>query len=101
MENNSVFPNPFAYNEVEQKAYVSFFTQREASYKTVSDETFTGNGFNSFVYNEEAPTPQLKKIDGYKPASEVSGSTAGSEDTTEQAPDPEEEDEVLEPMPEE
>lgn len=90
MENNSVFPNPFAYNEIEQKEYVSFFTQREASYKTVSEETFTGNGFNSFVYNEEAPTPQLKKIDGYKPASEVSGGTTDSEDTTEQAPEPEE-----------
>lgn len=67
----NIFPHPFAYNEEEQRGYTSFYTQRKAEYTKPAETVFQGNAFNSFVYNDEAPTPQLAHIDGYKSAEEV------------------------------
>lgn len=67
----NIYPNPFSYNEEEQRAYKSFYTQREASYTKPSKEVYQGNGLTAFVYNDEAPTPQLAHIDGYKSKEEI------------------------------
>lgn len=63
--------NPFAYNEIEQRACKTFFEQREASYVDVPEPVFQGNEHLSFYHNYEAPTPQIKNVDGYKPKSEI------------------------------
>ena len=67
----NIFPHPFAYNEEEQRGYISFYTQRKAEYTKPAEEVFQGNEYNSFVYNEEAPTPQLAHVDGYKSKEEI------------------------------
>lgn len=67
----NVYPHPFAYNEEEQRSYTSFYTQRKASYTEPAETVFQGNEHNSFVYNEEAPTPNIAHIDGYKSKKEI------------------------------
>ena len=82
---NNVYPNPFAYGEIEQRYCKTFFEQREASYLEPMEPVFQGNGKLSFFDNFEAPTPQLGLVDGYKSAAEVSGGDAcdgGETDTT-------------------
>lgn len=39
-------------------------TQRNASYADSAEEEFINNGFDSFVENIEAPTPQIRRICG-------------------------------------
>lgn len=69
----NIYPNPFAYNEIEQKEYKSFYTQREASYTEPAKETYQGNGLTAFMYNEVAPTPNIAHVDGYKSKKEIEG----------------------------
>lgn len=69
---NNAYPNPFGWNENEQKEFVSYYTQRQASYKESAQETYTGNAHEAFYDNAEAYTPQLAEIDGYKSAKEIS-----------------------------
>lgn len=68
---NKVYPNPFAYNVKEQKAYKSFYTQRESSYTEPAESVYQGNEMMAFMYNIEAPTPQLARVDGYKSKKEL------------------------------
>lgn len=57
--------NPFEYNIIEQREYVSFYKQRNAKYKETSEQEFNINENKSFRENIEPPTPQIMEIDGY------------------------------------
>lgn len=72
MENKNIYPNPFGWDEIEQKVCKTFYEQREASYTEPMETVYQGNGKMAFVNNYEAPTPQLALVDGYKPKKEVS-----------------------------
>ena len=50
--------------DVKETEFKTIPSQRNATYNEVAEEEFTNNGFDSFVQNIEAPTPQLKKICG-------------------------------------
>ena len=63
--------SPFAYGEVEQRAINTFYKQRDAQYKEAAQEVYNGNEKEAFMYNVEAPTPQIKEVDGYKSAKEI------------------------------
>lgn len=68
---NTVYPNPFEYNEVEQKQCKTFYEQREASYKEPQKTIYQGNGNLAFMDNYQAPYPELAEIDGYKSEKEI------------------------------
>ena len=57
--------NPFEYNMIEQREYVSFYKQRNAKYKETAEQEFNINENQSFRENIEPPTPQIMEIDGY------------------------------------
>ena len=57
--------NPFEYNMIEQREYVSFYKQRNAKYKETAEQDFNINENESFRENIEPPTPQIMEIDGY------------------------------------
>lgn len=57
--------NPFEYNIIEQREYVSFYKQRNAKYKETAEQEFNINENQSFRENIEPPTPQIMEIDGY------------------------------------
>lgn len=65
---------PFAYNFETEGEFVSFMKQRNAKYKTPAEEDFNTediSGLDLFRNNIQAPTPQIKEIDGYDAASEI------------------------------
>lgn len=65
---------PFAYNFENEGEFVSFMKQRNAKYKTPAEEDFNTediSGLDLFRNNIQAPTPQIKEIDGYDAASEI------------------------------
>ena len=81
---------PFAYDDsfylytekeyAEKEKFVSFLTQREASYKTPAEEIYNNKHLSdselmkeSFRENIEPPTPQIKEVDGYKSKEEIEG----------------------------
>ena len=72
MENKNIYPNPFGWDEIEQKACNTFYEQRDASYIEPMEIVYQGNGKMAFVDNYEAPTPSLALVDGYKSKSELS-----------------------------
>ena len=57
--------NPFEYNMIEQREYVSFYKQRNAKYKEAAEQEFNIKENKSFRENIEPPTPQIMEIDGY------------------------------------
>jgi len=72
--------NPFAYDMEEGKEHISLMTQREASYKTPAEENFIPETLGDYPQfwavfrdNIEAPTPQIKELDGYKSEEEIEG----------------------------
>lgn len=67
----NIYPHPFAYNEEEQRAYTSFYTQRKASYIEPAETVYQGNAMMAFRDNYEAPTPNIAHIDGYKSRKEI------------------------------
>lgn len=73
MENNNknIYPNPFGWDEIEQRSCKTFYEQREAVRIEPMQEVYQGNGLLAFQDNYEAPTPQLAKVDGYKAESEL------------------------------
>ena len=72
MENKNIYPNPFGWNEIEQKSCKTFYEQREASYIEPMETVYQGNAKMAFVDNYEAPTPPLALVDGYKSKEELS-----------------------------
>lgn len=65
---------PFAYDFETEGEFVSFMKQRNAKYKTPAEEDFNTEditGLELFRNNIQAPTPQIKEIDGYDAASEI------------------------------
>lgn len=65
---------PFAYDFETEGEFVSFMKQRNAKYKTPAEEDFNTediSGLDLFRNNIQAPTPQIKEIDGYDAASEI------------------------------
>ena len=65
---------PFAYDFETDGEFVSFMKQRNAKYKTPAEEDFNTEDISSldlFRNNIQAPTPQIKEIDGYDAASEI------------------------------
>ena len=56
--------NPFEWGVREECKYISQPTQRNAKYNTPAQETFTGTAWGSFMYNEQAPSPQIKNVCG-------------------------------------
>ena len=75
---------PFAYDneyyvytekeEAEKEKFISFMTQRNASYKTPAEEVYNNKKltdeelmWESFRENIEPPTPQIKQVDGFEP----------------------------------
>lgn len=65
---------PFAYDFETEGKFVSFMKQRNAKYKTPAEEDFNTediSGLDLFRNNIQAPTPQIKEIDGYDAASEI------------------------------
>lgn len=65
---------PFAYDFETDGEFVSFMKQRNAKYKTPAEEDFNTediSGLDLFRNNIQAPTPQIKEIDGYDAASEI------------------------------
>ena len=65
---------PFAYDFETEGEFVSFMKQRNAKYKTPAEEDFNTediDGLDLFRNNIQAPTPQIKEIDGYDAASEI------------------------------
>lgn len=81
---NTIYPNPFSYNEIEQRSCETFYEQREATRLKPMEEVYQGNAALAFYDNYEAPTPQLAKIDGYKSGEEIKVLEKPSE--TEQEP---------------
>lgn len=88
---------PFAYDtdyymyteqeEAKKKKFLSFHTQREASYKKPAEEIYNNKHleekelfWGSFRENIEPPTPQIKEVDGYKSEEEISHIDASSEE---------------------
>lgn len=68
----TVYPNPFGWNEIEQCSCKTFYEQRKAEYaESYKEEYPENNALNAFVYNEEAPTPQIAFVDGYKSEKEI------------------------------
>lgn len=57
--------NPFEYNMVEQEEFISFYTQRNAKYKKVAEQSYNPNALESYVEDKQPPTPQIMEIDGY------------------------------------
>lgn len=65
---------PFAYDFETEGEFISFMKQRNAKYKTPAEEDFNTediSGLDLFRNNIQAPTPQIKEIDGYDAASEI------------------------------
>lgn len=79
MNNNKLYPNPFGWDETEQRGLTSFYTQRQASYKTPAKEVYNGTERDVFFHNVEAPTPQLAEVDGYKSESEIAAESGTPE----------------------
>lgn len=78
---------PFAYDFETEGEFVSFMKQRNAKYKTPAEEDFNTediSGLDLFRNNIQAPTPQIKEIDGYDAASEIQ--TANNETTETETP---------------
>ena len=88
MSNNKKPFHPFAYDneyylyadkeKATKEKFESFLTQREASYKESADEVYNNKHledkelfWEAFRENIEAPTPQIKEVDGYKSESEI------------------------------
>ena len=72
MENAvNIYPNPFAYNEIEQTVCKTFLSQRDASYKKPQETIYQGNGLLAYKDNYEAPYPQMAMVDGFKPKEEI------------------------------
>lgn len=74
---------PFAYDFENEGEFVSFMKQRNAKYKTPAEEDFNTediSGLDLFRNNIQAPTPQIKEIDGYDAASEIQ---SNNKETTE------------------
>ena len=74
---------PFAYDFETEGEFVSFMKQRNAKYKTPAEEDFNTediSGLDLFRNNIQAPTPQIKEIDGYDAASEIQ---SNNKETTE------------------
>lgn len=74
---------PFAYDFETDGEFVSFMKQRNAKYKTPAEEDFNTediSGLDLFRNNIQAPTPQIKEIDGYDAASEIQ---SNNKETTE------------------
>lgn len=84
MANKFIGLAPFAYDneyyvytekeQADKDKFVSFMTQRNASYKTPAEELYNNKKledqelmWESFRENIEPPTPQIKQIDGYEP----------------------------------
>lgn len=89
MSNNKKQFHPFAYDneyylyadkeKATKEKFESFLTQREASYKESAEEVYNNKHledkelfWEAFRENIEAPTPQIKEVDGYKSQSEIS-----------------------------
>lgn len=68
---NDIYPNPFGWDFIEQKSNKTFMEQRDAEYKEPAEPVFQGNAIMSFRDNYEAPTPQIKEVDGYKSQSKT------------------------------
>ena len=51
-------------NLIKETIFNTIPTQRNASYADSAEEKFINNGFDSFVENIEAPTPQIRRICG-------------------------------------
>ena len=81
--------HPFAYDneyyvytdreKAKNEKFESFLTQREASYKEPAEEVYNNKHledkelfWEAFRENIEAPTPQIKEVDGYKSENEIS-----------------------------
>ena len=78
---------PFAYDFETDGEFVSFMKQRNAKYKTPAEEDFNTediSGLDLFRNNIQAPTPQIKEIDGYDAASEIQ--STNNETTETQTP---------------
>lgn len=74
---------PFAYDFETDGEFISFMKQRNAKYKTPAEEDFNTediSGLDLFRNNIQAPTPQIKEIDGYDAASEIQ---SNNKETTE------------------
>ena len=88
MSNNKKPFHPFAYDneyylyadkeKATKEKFESFLTQREASYKESAEEVYNNKHledkdlfWEAFRENIEAPTPQIKEVDGYKSQSEI------------------------------
>lgn len=74
---------PFAYDFETEGEFISFMKQRNAKYKTPAEEDFKTediSGLDLFRNNIQAPTPQIKEIDGYDAASEIQ---SNNKETTE------------------
>ena len=75
---------PFAYDFETDGEFVSFMKQRNAKYKTPAEEDFNTEditGLELFRNNIQAPTPQIKEIDGYDDASEIQSSNNETTET--------------------
>ena len=68
---NIVYPNPFAYNEIEQTVCKTFLSQREATYKKPQKPIYQGNGLLAFQNNYQAPDTQMAMVDGFKSKEEI------------------------------
>lgn len=88
MDNSKLHFHPFAYDseyyiytdkeKAEKEKFESFLTQREASYKESAEEVYNNKHledkelfWEAFRENIEAPTPQIREVDGYKAESEI------------------------------
>lgn len=71
--------NPFSYDFEEQRAYESFFTQRNAQYTQVAEEVFEATPLEVFRFGVEAPTPQLQQVDGYDSEEEIANGDGGDD----------------------
>lgn len=75
---------PFAYDFETEGEFVSFMKQRNAKYKTPAEEDFNTediSGLDLFRNNIQAPTPQIKEIDGYDAASEIQSTNNETSET--------------------
>lgn len=79
--------HPFTYGFDDKQEFINFWQQRNAQYRESAEEVFNNKNlddkelnWDTFRNNTEAPTPQIKRIDGYDSEEKASGE---SDETTE------------------
>lgn len=67
--------NPFAYNFQEESGFKSFFDQRKPTRTEVCETAYDPTEVETFMGQNEAPSPNIANITGYSALEEASEET--------------------------